>query len=1109
MNCMRRNKWMATAAGILCLAAAIFIPAAYAQIIFGSLVGNVTDASESAIAGATVAITNTQTEQQWTLSTNESGTWTLRSINPGIYRVEVSSPGFKSFTRTAIQVHAGATVRADARLAVGDVAEKIEVSARAVVLQTDSVEVRDEINAEEIEVMPLALNRNYQGMIATLPGWLPAESGGADTNNPAGSMSVAASGSTVEQTTYRTDGAVSKQAWFQGRPDEVPNADSIEAVNVSSGTFDAEQGFVGAGAVNVQLKSGTNAMHGTLYGYHSDNSLKARPYFLPPSEEQSKLIYNQFGGTLGGPIKRDKLFYFVSYDSTFDRATMGIKTSVPSVLMRQGNFSESSAAIFDPLTGQPGGAGRIAFPGNVIPADRLSPIMAKVVEKIPMPNLGDPDSSQNNYWAAGPWSYDRHKIDTKVTWNATDRLNINGRVSYLDYSNAIPARFGELGGNPIDTRGAAGTAHGWVASQTYSAVYTVSPTFLLDGYYANSSKDMLYEPRGLDENLGLDYLGIPGTNGASRFDGGWPRLQATGYGNFGSAVQPIRDTSGSHQFALNASMIRGSHDIRFGFDSVFTLLDRGEPMGDPGHFYFTANVTGRPGVTTNYFNTFATFMLGLPQSVSKTAVWDTGNARSGNYSFYIRDRWAVTRKLTITPGLRWDYFSTPTRKGGRGFPQYDPETNQTIFCGWGDVSPDSCGYAMSKRLFGPRFGFAYRPTGDLVIRGGYGISFNPMNLARNAVQWFPTTTSWSQAGNTGYDYVFPIAQGLPSLEPPDLLKGTVTTLPGVHVESFDPKFRRPYIQSWNLMVQKAVGGGWVAEAGYVASRTRHMSARWDFNYSTIGGGNQSRVLYPRWGLGTALQITTDVGGNSQHDSFQASLNKRFSQGYMARFSYTHARYFFDAFPAYPNPEYRGQGKHVPNADDRPHVFSTVFTAELPFGKRKRFLQEGVGSKVLGGWQVAGVYSFASGPRFTVTANAASLNAPGHQQRADLVKPEVKITGSPDSWFDATAFRPVNEARFGTSGMFQLRAPFLSNLDLSVIRNFDLTERFKLQFRAEAMNATNTPHFGTPNNNVNNAQWNVDGTLRSLGDFTTITSLRKTGRGALDERTFKFGLRLSF
>jgi hypothetical protein len=1102
------KTWVARTTALACLALATFNSPAHAQIVFGSLVGNVADSSGSALAKATVTVTNTLTQQKFTLRTNEAGAFTLQSINPGIYSIAVSFPGFKSFTKSGVELKAGATVRADAQLILGDVKETIEVSARGVTLQSDTVEVRREINAEEVQVLPLALNRNYQGLVSTLPGWLPPESGGVDSGNPSGSMSIAANGGSSEQTTFRTDGAVSKQAWFAGRADEVPNADSIESVNVSSGTFDAEQGFVGTGAVNVQLKSGTNAMHGTAYGFHTDNTLKARPYYLPPSERQSKLIYNQLGGTLGGPIKKDKLFYFVSYDSTFDRATMGVITAVPSVGMRQGNFSQSTPLIYDPLTGNPGGSGRLAFANNVIPADRLSPIMAKVVAKIPMPNIGSQNTDQNNYWASGAWVYDRHKIDSKVTWNATQRLNINARVSYQGFSNTNPPRFGELEGNAIDARGAAGTAHGWVASQTYSAVYTVNPTFTLDGYYANSPHNLMSEPPNMDKNYGLDYLGIPGSNGTSRWDGGWPRLQASGYGNFGRSATPISDTSTAHQFSLNASKIKGSHDIRFGVDSVFTLLDRGEPMGDPGQFYFTANVTGTPGKSTSYYNTFATFMLGLPQSVTKTGVWDTGNGRSANFSLYMRDRWTVTRKLTLTPGLRWDYFTTPTRKGGAGFPQYNPATNQTVFCGWGDVSIDSCGYETSKKNFGPRFGAAYRLNSNTVIRAGYGISFDPMNVARNSVKWYPTTTTLNLTGNTGYDYLFPIAQGLPALQKPNLMNGVSETLAGVAIESFDPKFRRDYIQSWNLTMQKVLGGGWIGEVAYIASRTRHMSSRWDFNYSTIGGGNQGRVLYPKWKQNAAMSMTMDVGGNSQYDSLQASLNKRFSSGYMARFSYTHGRYFYDA-NNYSNPAYWGMGIHVPNANDRPHVFSAVFTAELPFGKGKSLLSEGIGSKLLGGWQTAGVYSFASGIRFSVTADGTSLNAPGNQQLADLVKTNVNVTGDPNNWFDATAYKPVNDVRFGTSGMNQLVGPWLSNLDLSVIRNFRLTERFRLQFRTEALNATNTPHFDLPNSNVNNAQWNADGSLKSLGTFTTITSLRNTGRGSLDERVVKFGLRLSF
>jgi len=1081
--------------------------------------GFVLDGSHSGVPGALIALVNTEKRIVRTVFSNAFGYYSVPTVEPGNYRVTVQKRGFRPLTHEGIRLEARKASVYDFVLDVARLAQTIEVRATPLIatehgilsVQNTAPAIHFVIPSRQVRDLPAPLSRNYQGLLVTLPGFLPPDSGGLNFNNPSRSMSYSPNGSGSHLLTWATDGAVSRNAWFQGQADYVPTLESVEAVNVTSGTMGAEQGYAGTTAVNVQTKSGTNERHGSAFWFHENQHLKARPYFLPAGQRQTKQIVNQAGGTLGGPLVRNRLFYFASYESTSNRTSVFSLAAVPTAGMRVGDMSESATTIYDPMTGQARGRGRYPFPGNRIPGSRISPVIRKVVELIPQSNFGDPSASVNNYYASGPWAFDRNQLDSKFNWNAWDRLQLNARFGFLQFHGSGPTRYGRLEGNKIGAKsGYSGVWEGWQTSMTYSAVYTVSPQMVLDGHFAYAGKELNALPPFLDENLGRNFLGIPGTNGPTSDYGGWPRLQISGYTTFGrgSNSQPSVDRSRSRQIAANLAWTRGGHNLRFGFDSIWAILERAEPVGSPGEFYFTNGVTQLKGEKASHYNGFASFLLGLPQNVTKRRIWNTGNSMSPTYSLYLRDRWQTARKLTLTFGLRWDYFPPPRHLDGTGFPTYNAATNEMTFCGYGDIPVAACGFQASKRQFSPRAGIAYRLTDSLVVRAGYGITWDPSNVARDSVKWFPASTTWSLAGDTNFDYVSRIEDGLPELSPPDLGSGVIELPRNFQVGIFDPHFRRQYIQSWNFILEKSFGRDWVGQVGYVANRGRRRPWRWDFNYSEIGGGNKSRVLYQPWGHTAAMKMTTSHGFNSQFDSLQATLEKRFSAGFMARLSYTFRRQFQDR-NAYPNPAYWGLGKHTQSDADRPHGFSASFAMEPPFGRGKRWATRGTRSALLGGWQMNALLSAFSGIRFPVKASGSSLNAPGHPQHADQVKPAVAQYRDPDLWFDPLAYAPVTEERFGNSGWAQLGGPNYVNLDLGLFRTFKLSERLNLQFRAEAFNATNTPHFNLPGNNVNNLQLNPDGTIKNLNGFGQITRIRGQMRDGVDERVFRFGLRLSF
>jgi hypothetical protein len=655
---------------------------------------------------------------------------------------------------------------------------------------------------------------------------------------------------------------------------------------------------------------------------------------------------------------------------------------------------------------------------------------------------------------------------------------------------------------------------------TYSGVYTLTPHVIIDANVGYTLYDASAEPIRIDEKLGSDFLGLPGTNGPDRSQGGWPAFTISGFTTLGrgNSNSPWFYHSPQSQYVANVTWIRSKHDIRFGFDSMRVYLRGNEPNSagaQSGQFDFTGGVTGIRGGTTDNYNAYAAFLLGAPSSIDKTVMWKENTEITQAMSLYLRDKWQVTPKLTLSLGLRWDYFGTPHRSD-RGMEVYDFTNNTMKFCGVGSV-PDDCGViAMSKKNFAPRLGAAYRVTDTFVARAGYGIAYDPINIGRNALHSYPVQTMYQLVGLNSFQPSSKMSTGIPNIPAPDLGNG-VAPLPGtIGIEIFDPHFRRAYVESWNLMLEKQFKGNWTAEAGYVGNSMHHMQNRWNANYGFINGGTPSQVLNQKFGRTAVTNYFSDMFGfNSSFNALESSLTRRFSQGYMAKFTYTWSRAigpngnatgvdgYQDNTPAYQLLNKALQGY------DRTHQFTASTAVELPFGAGKRWAHQGVGRVLLGGWQATALLVLYSGPPFSVTASGTSLNAPGNAQTADLVKSDVRILGVRDSWFDPFAFAPVSQPRFGTAGWNILRAPGLANLDGGIFREFNFRERYKVQFRAEAFNVTNTPHFAAPGTNVSNLQLNADGSIRNLNGYTVINGVQNTGREGLDERLFRFALRLSF
>jgi len=1129
-----------------------------AQVLYGSVVGTVTDESGAVVAGAAVRLTNEGTSQTRETATNDTGAYNFPDLTSGTYDITVTKAGFKTSTTRGIMVSVDKVVRVNPGLHVGDVSQAIDVTTETPALQTDSAQVRAEVTPESLVNAPIPVNRNYQNLLITVPGFMPPANQHSAAVNPSRGLTASVNGTTRNSNNLRIDGASSTNVWLPHVPGYVPGLEAIQEVSVVTNAADASEGLAGGAVVNVHIKSGTNQIHGSLFEYHTDNALKAKPFnfFNPVAPRKPKYVSNDFGGTIGGPILRDKLFYFASYDGNplSQNASPSSDLTVPSAAMRLGDFSASPNPIYDPQTGsQTNGSGRAQFVAssnpadpkynpacanpagclNMIPIARLDAIALKIQALVPFPT--NPALTTNNFHPTGAYNFNRHTTDAKLDWRATPKLNFSERLGWLHYNYIDAPSFGSLVGAPVSSAGGkVGNAFGNVISNTVSGTYAIHSNLVVDAYFGYTSLDNNQEPPRLGENLGLNFLGIPGTNGPSREYGGWPQFTVSNFSDFGnpgpgSGGGPIFYADRQFQYSGNATWVRGNHSIRFGAELVQQNYNHFETGTGPGQFVFNGNATTQNAAgakSATLFNSYAQFLLGLPSAINHELLPFDHNrliAHSHNYGIYAQDQWQALPSLTVTYGLRWDHFPVGTRNG-RGMERYDFATNLITICGVGGT-PTDCGYHVSSKEFSPRVGLAWRATNTFVVRAGFGINYDPQPLAfvRDMLNDYPMDLSLSLGPTNSFlpaalpnGNLATLGQGIPVIPVPDISSGVVPLPKNFNMQTLPQNIRRDYVESWNLSLQKELKGGFTAQAAYVAARQVNVPQFLNLNVGQIAGGNASEFYFTRNG-NASLNSIIPVN-HTHYDSLQTNLARRFAGGYAVGATYTWSKAtaiccdeLADKNPAIQLPQFFGLNRALAPYD-RTHVFSATAAVELPFGKGKRWLNEaGIASAVLGGWQVNALFSAYSGTPFNVTASGTSLNAPGNTQLADKVKPNVGILGGvgPKPYFDPFAFAPVNQARFGNSGFESVRGPGYGNLDFGLFRDFAVTERWRVQFRAEAFNLSNTPHFSNPGANVSNLQLNADGTIKNLNGYDQITSTTGTGRDGIDERQFRFGMRIRF
>jgi hypothetical protein len=1163
--------------------------AAYSQVLYGSLVGNVTDPNHQVVPGAKVDAVNDGTGETKSVVTDSNGGYSFSSLQVGTYKITVSMKSFKTVLKEDVRVEANVVRRVDAQLEVGEVTETVVInSAQEATLQTDKADVNTQLQAKQIQDLPItsSAGRNFQALYKLVPGFsIVTEGQSSDGGNPQRTMGGFVNGNSQQGNSTRIDGASNSYMWLPFNTAYVPPTESIESVNVVTNSYDAEQGNASGASTSVTTKTGTNEFHGSAFEFHTDNALKAFPRFATPNTRKNKFILNQFGGALGGPIYmpifgeggpsiwrgKNKLFFFTDLEWTkrnqlasrtvtainpagiFDAAgNANLSAAIPAGT--NCNVTPVAGCVFDPNTGTATGAGRLAFPGNIIPANRIDPAAKLMLSRIRPTGFLNNDgvTATNNYNSTGSAQLNRRTFDLKINYVMSNKSTLFGRYSRSNALLVDPPTLGDAMGGATGG-GQVGLAPSKIQNVGLGGMHAFSPTLVIDANvgFTRQKLGAVYAPDVNLGNFGVTTLGIPGTNGTSPLAGGTPAFMFTtgGWNAIGNS-----DTGNPFQFRdnqyvgnVNMSWIRGKHDLRFGGEFSRSEMNHFQPQGGAfqtprGSFRFSGNVTalnatGAPAA--NKANSLAQYLLGVPNEVGKAVQNANPNSlRWNTWSAYGRDRWQVTPNLTINAGLRWEYYPMATADHG-GVKLFNPATGNVLIGGYGSTPLDD-GVDVGHGQFLPRFGLAYRWKSKMVIRLGYGMSADSNNwrFFRNN---YPATTnsdvngatSFAPAGSLTGETLAPypgLPVGIPFVAIPDISTGVIAVPNGVNPGNTIPfKFNRGYIHSYNLTLQRD-WKGIVAEAAYIGTRGIRLLTNENINSAPLGTGEAGRPLNAVAGRNYGNVNCLCPDANSYYDALQTKVTKRFGHGSYISGAYTFSKAINSddseevsiafgvqgGFLFWPNPLYKSRNKALASYD-RTHNFVLYGLYELPFGKRERWAKGGVLSKVLGGWQLNYLLQRMSGNMFTLQGGGAGANAPGNFQTPDQIAPLVilggigPLPGQPACaatdmtchYFDPRSFAavPATAVRFGSSGRNIIRGPGFFNLDASIFRNFDITEKVKFQLRMEMFGVTNTPHFANPGVDVTNPA--------AFGVITGTLNLAGRGTGTGGERQVWFAAKLIF
>ena len=1085
-----------------------------AQAVNATLLGTVTDSTGAAVANARITATESKTGLVQRSASNGSGNYTIPNLAPGTYTVTVEATGFKQDTHANIALLVNTSTRVDVTLQPGSVSETVMVTTAPPMLQTDRADISTKIEAHEVADLPLGTNRNFQSLLNLVPGTSPATFQHSQFFNAQSSLQTEVNGGSRLGNLYQIEGIDDDERTGLLQI-IIPPAEAIQSVDISTNNYDAELGRATGAVTNVILKSGTNAFHGSVFEFIQNNAVNARSYFSGPL---GHLSYNYFGGSLGGPIWKNKLFFFGDYLRTIDHESVSSTFTIPPPAFYTPNAdgfidlsaplkSDGTGQVYDPTTGD-GSAShpRTKFVNNQIPISKVNPVSLAIMQaigKVAQPNRNQSNlaNPQNNYVTTLPFSKTTDSFDTKIDLAFNERNHLSGRYSFQRViTNQAPA-FGPFLGGP-QSGGFQGTGNQKSYSTGINYDHVFSPTLFTELRFGVAHLRNVAQPSDYGTKDATD-IGIPGVNiDGQPFTSG--QAAVTIGSNFSgptmgySASLPWIRAEANIDVVNNWTKIIHNHTVKFGVDlrRVRDDLLQDQTFSPRGAFTFSANQTSQSGAKTNIANNMASFLLDVPSQTGRDLNTYFPAYRQTWFFAFATDKWQVTPKLTLDLGVRWEFYPPATPKVAGGFSNYDPQTNNLVLAGIGG-NPRNLGMKTRYNYFSPRTGLSYRATDTTVLRAGFGMSYTPYPDNKYAYN-YPVLSNNNfspQGSNSAYTpallpdgsiatfqagFPAPIPVEIPSngiipADTPLLLAQTYSVIP--------LDYKNTYVESWNVAIQQALPHNLSMQLAYVANHGVRIAGIQNINNPlTYGGGNASKPLNIAFGR-TATTNLYFYPSSSNYQSLQAQLRRRFTSGFgfSSAFTWGKGMGYFGGDDGGLRYFINKRRNYAPNDFDRTLNFEQSFTYELPFGRGHSHLNTGIGAVVLGGWKVSGIISAVTGTPFNIGANGGTLNTPGTSQDALRVGPYHVLhgIGTDSHWFDPSAFAqpagcpaavppskvpppctPEN-VQLGNTGRNQYRGPGYVQNNLSLFKSFHIFREAALETRIEAFQLTNTPQFSNP------------------------------------------------
>jgi hypothetical protein len=1097
--------------------AMVFSVGAVGQIR-GSLQGRVMDGSGASIPNARVDLMESATNFHRSTTTTSSGNYVFSDLNPGIYQIDVTASGFQSLNRDTVSVAVGQTANVDLTLGVGSDRQTVTVDEESPVLQSQTTDIQTNIPGKAVVAMPLN-SRNFVQLTTMAPG----------VELPPGTLLPRINGGRPRTNEYLYDGISA----LQPEPGQVVFfliIDDIQEFTVEANNVAAEFGRFNGGVVNVATRSGSNELHGSLYEFFRNEDLNARNYFSTASRKP-EYRRNLYGGTLGGPIVRNRLFVFAGYQGIKQLIGVTRISTVPTTAERQGIFT-GVAHIYDPLTTTVvnGKYVRQEFPSDVITSE-IDPAAQALLSRIPLPTR---NGAANNYTRTANDADHQNQFDVRVDGLITQQDRAFGRYSYFkDVEQPVtpfPDGSGAITGSVIGTGGVTGLSHVLGQQAVLSETHTFSDHSLGDFRlgYTRRNNSIAGPTLGDTAASALDIPGIP-TNAA--FNSALPLFTITGFQQLGpSANTSSQFQTGVWELVGSLSNTRGRHTIKGGIDFRWYQLNAVAPPNPTGAFAFTVTGTNQQGVT-NTGIAFASFLLGQVDTFQIDLQQNRIRPRDHIEEYYLQDDWRATDRLTLNLGARWTLHFPSTELDNQGS-VFNLQTQQLDYLG-------KDGFSRSARQLhwgnvAPRIGLAYLLTQKTVARSGYGIVFIDQSGITTpfTTPQFPFIQNVQQKTQDNVNAAFTLSNG-PSVAPIPL---TPDAGLGQSVYTANRTAGSGYVQQWNVAVQRQITNTLSFEVAYVGSHIVHVGIP-DSNLNQLSAGQLSQgaslltqVPNPYYGQLTAsssiggptvtaaqllkpyprfLNVATyrNNSGGANYNAAQAKVEQRFSHGMYLLFSYTHSRLIDDASSVFsttvlssPNSNsliaadtYRPQLERDVSSGDMPNVTTISGIYELPAGRGHRFASGGICNAVFGGWSLNAITLLQSGMPVTVT-QATNFNAfAGFALQRPTIVGDPTLSPdqrTPAKFFNTGAFTTTPQFAIGNASRNPVRGPAYRDLDLALVKHSKLSERTDLEFRSEMFNVTNTPAFGQPNGSFGSP---------AFGSITTTVT---------DPRVVQFALRLS-